>query len=79
MKATNPILAYSELTDRVYIVHGKEKYDVTDSFKKISLGLIDAQVLDSTSMNLTCKCGNELTEKEVFYDTCLKCGETTPE
>lgn len=22
------------------------------------------------------QCGNELTEKEMFYDTCLKCGES---
>lgn len=23
-----------------------------------------------------CECGNELTEKELFYDTCLNCGKT---
>jgi len=22
-----------------------------------------------------CNCGNELTDKEIFYETCLKCGE----
>lgn len=23
-----------------------------------------------------CKCGNELTEKEIFYETCLKCDDS---
>lgn len=23
-----------------------------------------------------CKCGNDLTEKEIFYETCLKCDRT---
>ena len=26
-----------------------------------------------------CECGNKLTDKEVFYDTCLQCGESIPE
>lgn len=23
-----------------------------------------------------CNCGNDLTEKEIYYETCLKCGAT---
>lgn len=30
----------------------------------------------SIGMRLVCKCGNDLLEKEIFYETCLKCGGT---
>lgn len=26
-----------------------------------------------------CSCGNKITDKELFYDTCLQCGEAIPE
>ncbi len=36
--------------------------------KETSKNLVQPDVIKSV-----CKCGNELTEKEIFYETCLKC------
>lgn len=34
-------------------------------------------ILQQTQCNTQfCDCGNELTEKELFYETCLKCEKT---
>jgi hypothetical protein len=31
---------------------------------------------DLRTKHKICECGNELTEKEIFYETCLKCCKT---
>jgi hypothetical protein len=34
------------------------------------------QLNKSAVANKVCNCGNKLTEKELFYQTCLKCDKT---
>jgi hypothetical protein len=40
---------------------------------------LERQIMKDQTTPFLCKCGNELTDKEIFYDTCLKCGNDTPE
>lgn len=34
-----------------------------------------AKEYDDTDTTQTCKCGNRLTQKELFYETCLQCND----
>jgi hypothetical protein len=43
-----------------------------DSRKAVNKNFVLADVSGTSSLH---HCGNELTEKEVFYDHCLKCSE----
>jgi hypothetical protein len=51
--------------------------DMTGNEKvKWLVEFIDKRELELQKSNVKkrfCKCGNELTEKEIFYETCLKC------
>ena len=54
--------------------HELAALDIMDAVEKYSKALIAAKPIVIGRSEQVCGCGNELTEKEVFYETCLKCG-----
>jgi hypothetical protein len=50
----------------------------TNAHNGINVGVTSSSqtIAKPIVIRLVCVCGNKLTEKELFYETCLQCGET---
>lgn len=55
---------------------GTGVYSLESTVIKLLKEQVDRSKFKTDITNKRCSCGNAVTDKEIFYETCLKCGNT---
>jgi hypothetical protein len=82
-------MTMKNIPKEIYLQLGDDP-DINDDFKELREVTWCADRINKNDLKFVladvrvnevavCECGNKLTDKEVFYDTCLQCGEAIPE